>query len=178
MKRVLRSYFRSLRSHLTDAVKKKATIDALKMLVDQPFFKTAQHIGLYHPIHDEIDLTSIISEHQSFYLPRVEGDTLCFYPFKKESQLTKSHLGIFEPTQDQPFNHPLDVLCIPALAVDLQSYRLGYGRAFFDRYVALCRPKWIVAIVYDFQYVEKLPHEAHDEKVDQVIVISSSVRFE
>ena len=61
----------------------------------------------------------------------------------------------------------VDFALVPALAVDRQGYRLGYGAGYFDKLLAGrgAAPYCVTALSAAFM-VESLPHEAHDVPVD------------
>jgi 5-formyltetrahydrofolate cyclo-ligase len=61
--------------------------------------------------------------------------------FKPESIVSISKLGFEQPVFQQIIEpQELDLIILPLLAVDEQGYRLGYGKGFYDRYLARCRP--------------------------------------
>jgi 5-formyltetrahydrofolate cyclo-ligase len=64
----------------------------------------------------------------------------------------------------------VDFALVPALAVDRDNYRLGYGAGFFDGLLAShkVRPYCVTALPTRF-VVDALPHEAHDVPVDVVL---------
>ena len=64
----------------------------------------------------------------------------------------------------------VDFALVPALAVDRDNYRLGYGAGFFDGLLGShkVRPYCVTALPARF-VVEALPHEAHDIPMDLVL---------
>jgi 5-formyltetrahydrofolate cyclo-ligase len=64
----------------------------------------------------------------------------------------------------------VDFAVVPALAVDRQGYRLGYGAGYFDKLLAGrgARPFCVNALPAAF-WVEGLPHEPHDVPLDMLI---------
>jgi 5-formyltetrahydrofolate cyclo-ligase len=64
----------------------------------------------------------------------------------------------------------VDFALVPALAVDRDNYRLGYGAGFFDGLLASrkVKPYCVTALPRPF-IVERLPHEPHDIPVDLVL---------
>jgi 5,10-methenyltetrahydrofolate synthetase len=66
----------------------------------------------------------------------------------------------------------VDLALVPALAVDAQGYRLGYGAGYFDKLLAGRgeRPLCIAVLPAAF-VVKRLPHEAHDVPVDRVLAL-------
>lgn len=64
----------------------------------------------------------------------------------------------------------VDFALVPALAVDRQGYRLGYGAGYFDKLLAGrgARPFCVNALPAAF-WVEGLPHEPHDVPLDMLV---------
>jgi 5-formyltetrahydrofolate cyclo-ligase len=64
----------------------------------------------------------------------------------------------------------VDFALVPALALDRDLYRLGYGAGFFDGLLAGrgAKPFCVTALPSPF-HVASLPHEAHDVPVDLAI---------
>ena len=52
--------------------------------------------------------------------------------------------GIPEPVDGVEFDvNKIDVVFVPLLAFDLAGNRVGYGKGFYDRFLAKCRPETI-----------------------------------
>lgn len=64
----------------------------------------------------------------------------------------------------------VDFALVPALAVDRDNYRLGYGAGYFDGLLGSrkVKPYCVTALPAAF-IVERLPHEPHDVPVDAVL---------
>ena len=64
----------------------------------------------------------------------------------------------------------VDFALVPALAVDREGYRLGYGAGYFDRLLTgrRARPFCVTALPAQF-ILERVPREAHDIPVDLVV---------
>ena len=64
----------------------------------------------------------------------------------------------------------VDFAVVPALAVDLDGYRLGYGSGYFDRLLSgrTASTYCVVGLPSAF-VVESLPHEAHDQPLYLVV---------
>ena len=84
--------------------------------------------------------------------------------------------GVWDIPEPDPDRCPsyardaVDFAVVPALAVDRDGYRLGYGAGYFDKLLAGrgTRPYCVTALPAAF-VVEALPREAHDVPVDLVI---------
>ena len=66
--------------------------------------------------------------------------------------------------------HDVDLMIIPAAAVDRSGARLGWGRGYFDRALSSMpvRPP-VYAVTYDSEVVDSLPHEVHDQPITGVV---------
>jgi 5-formyltetrahydrofolate cyclo-ligase len=63
------------------------------------------------------------------------------YPLDETTELVLSPWGIPEPAAGEPVApEAIDWIVVPLLACDRRGYRVGYGKGFYDRYLARCRP--------------------------------------
>lgn len=71
-----------------------------------------------------------------------DGHTLRHFYLTPETTLVTNRWGISEPV-DAAEVHPtqLDAVLIPLLAFDEAGHRVGYGKGFYDRFLAECRPE-------------------------------------
>lgn len=72
----------------------------------------------------------------------------------------------------------VDLMLIPAAAIDQQGNRLGWGRGYFDRCIAemtTAPPLW--AVVFDDEVLSSVPVEPHDSPVDGVVTPARTLRF-
>ena len=81
--------------------------------------------------------------------------------------MRKGKFGILEPTSKVSLVDP-DLVVVPGLAFDLHLHRLGYGKGYYDRFLK-STSSYKIGICFDFQIVEKIPNESHDQKMDEVI---------
>ncbi|MDH6423119.1 5-formyltetrahydrofolate cyclo-ligase [Aurantimicrobium minutum] len=72
----------------------------------------------------------------------------------------------------------VDLIIVPASAVDKQGVRMGWGRGYFDKTLGSMgkRPP-VYAIVFDSEYVDSLPREVHDQPVTGVVTPSALITF-
>jgi 5-formyltetrahydrofolate cyclo-ligase len=63
-----------------------------------------------------------------------------------------------------------DVVLIPLLAFDVKGHRVGYGKGFYDRYLANCRPDCLKIGISFFESLASIDDvEAHDIALDMAI---------
>lgn len=132
------------------------------------FYKNARHVMLFYPLKYEVNLLDLLNDNKHFYFPKVNGENLSVCPYNDSVKLQKSSLNIYEPCSNAVLPDILDLIFVPALAVDKNNYRLGYGGGFYDRFLKTTNALTIVPVYKDF-VVEKLPHDEFDVPVDFVI---------
>ena len=127
----------------------------------------AKNVMLFYPMEHEINLLDLLNDNKNFYFPRVNGKELLVCPAGDKFQ--KSKFNIYEPCTTPVEPKFLDLVIVPALAVDSANYRLGYGGGFYDRF--LCNyPEidTVVPIQKEFIY-DEFEHDKYDVPVDYVI---------
>jgi 5-formyltetrahydrofolate cyclo-ligase len=133
----------------------------------------ASSVGIYYPIKGELDLKALIEDDKEFALPRVDRNHMVYDVFDKETSLKKNSLNIMESEDRMSLNHPLDLIIVPALAVDQSNHRVGYGKGYFDRYINDNAHIKTLCVVLDFQVVDHIDTYASDQKVYDIIVIET-----
>ena len=132
-------------------------------------FISSTNIMLYYPTASEIDILPLSQiSGKNFYLPRVNGKMLDVCRFTPNTEFTKSSYGIFEPVDDAVENSILDLVITPALMVDKNNYRLGYGGGYYDRFLKTCRAKTICPI-HSLLIVENIFPEIYDIPIDYIV---------
>ena len=64
----------------------------------------------------------------------------------------------------------LDAVLIPAAAVDRDGNRLGWGKGFYDRFLATVEGKpLLIAVVFDSDCVVDVPTDEHDAPVGAIL---------
>lgn len=64
----------------------------------------------------------------------------------------------------------LDMIVVPLVAFDRTGARLGYGGGCYDRYLSTLRPDChIVGIAFEEQRVDRVPTDAHDLPLPNII---------
>lgn len=94
--------------------------------------------------------------------------------------LRPGRFGLLEPTGPRLPPEELaaaGVVVVPALAVARDGVRLGRGGGFYDRALGHARDDaTVVALLFDDEFVEALPTEPHDRRVDAVVTPSGGWR--
>lgn len=72
----------------------------------------------------------------------------------------------------------VDLLVIPAAAVDRTGMRLGWGRGYFDKTIGSmekCPP--VYAVIFDSELIDEVPRDLHDQPVSGVVTPTRTVRL-
>ncbi len=81
-------------------------------------------------------------------------------------------VSLREPSPDEPeaATGDLDVIVVPALAVDPDGQRIGYGAGNYDRTLPrYVPPATSIAVAFDFQLVAEVPATEGDVPVQHVV---------
>lgn len=84
-------------------------------------------------------------------------------------------MGIREPVGEALKGAP-DYVITPLLAADEKGNRLGYGKGYYDRYLAKYPTAVRIGYAFDFQILHEVPTNERDEKLD-VLVTDKRVVF-
>ncbi len=121
-----------------------------------------QDILLYHPLPLELDLTPLLERYPArYYLPKVAGEGLSVHPF---GPLVPGPFGLMEPATSAVEPEVLDLVLVPGLAFDLEGFRLGRGRGFYDRFLASVAAK-TVGVAPEALLLPRLPRDPWDVPV-------------
>ena len=143
-------------------------------------YKNAGSILLYKAYNNEVDTDMIferaVADGKTVAYPvcrMAEGEPdLSFYVVNDNSQLTEGYMGIMEPDaslQLELFDNRADICITPGVAFDGKCHRIGYGKAFYDRYIRLNEPACLIGLAYEIQMADDFETEERDMAVDMVI---------
>jgi 5-formyltetrahydrofolate cyclo-ligase len=149
-------------------------------VLSSPRFRNALSIGAYFPFGTEVRTEMIMEEARKLgkkvSLPTVEGTDIAFYEFSSSKYLVKGRFGVMEPL---PYGRStdLDLLIVPGIAFDKSGSRLGYGKAYYDRYLAKSAA-YSIGMAYSFQISDRLPQHEHDVKLKAVATEKGLMTFD
>ena len=90
--------------------------------------------------------------------------------------LVPGALGISEPTGERFPIDAIELILVPALAIDSEGNRLGKGRGYYDR-VLKTSVATAVGVVFDGELVEELEVEEHDVRMQYAITPTKLLQF-
>lgn len=162
-------------------VKEKSLVIKEKLFKLKEFHR-AGLIMFYAAFKNEVDTALMMKEAQALgkkiVLPLTAPDFQIrpYLVFDLEKDLAPSSFGILEPESiraEEIEPSRIELIILPGIAFDQRGYRLGFGQAFYDRFLSSIslRP-FCLGLGYEFQIMAKIPFDAHDEKLDMVITES------
>ncbi len=176
IKQGLRRIFRQMRIDMP--CEEKAERDRL---IAQSFlalgsYRACKTLLIYYSTEIEVDTHTIINrafadgKRVAFPVCRENGE-MDFYTVESIGELLPDAYGIPAPEA-----HPSrlvdsfgETLCVvPALAYDLNGFRLGFGKGFYDRYIGRTGVKTI-GLCYESFVVEKLAVDEFDCSADALL---------
>ena len=107
---------------------------SLKILLKK-YHVDEKYIGIYWPLKGEVDIRFIreINNHK-VALPSSSKRKGISYHHWSNHQLGIDSNGIPSPKGENAINpNNISILFVPAIAIDQEGYRLGYGGGYFDR---------------------------------------------
>ncbi|MEO6893807.1 MAG: 5-formyltetrahydrofolate cyclo-ligase [Ginsengibacter sp.] len=92
-------------------------------------------------------------------IPKVDihAGHLAHYQYDEEIELITNQYGIDEPKEGfQISENEIDLVLIPLLAFDKKGYRVGFGKGYYDKFLARCRKDVLKVGLSYFGPVEKI----------------------
>lgn len=157
-----------------NALSDEETASRSSMLIakikNDPRFHSANLIALYEPINHEVDLRELYKSNKRYALPKVFGLDMHFIEINDKTRLVRSSFGILEPVDGPIVDDELDLLLVPTLALDKNYYRIGFGKGYYDRFLAKHKPRCTLGVIYDFQLFESFSHHGADIPLDGALI--------
>lgn len=177
-KRALRAELRERRQLLTEAQRADAASAITRRLDDLVDELGARSISCYLSTVAEPGTREFVTEAVRrgirVLLPITRSDGLLDWAVATDDDEVAEGLhGLPEPTGEVlgPIAvNDVDLMIIPAAAVDRTGMRMGWGRGYFDKTIGSmekCPP--VFAVIYDSEVLDSLPREVHDQPVTGVV---------
>lgn len=182
-KRILRRQVLERRKALTEQERKKAALMLTERILGHQWFYLSDVVLGFAGYGSEIDTDEILLEclrkGKCLYLPKVEGEEICFYRVCGLEELEEGYKGIREPKGDTE-RYVYDeaqidrtFMLMPGVAFDRMRGRMGYGKGFYDKFLA-SKPKLqlrTIGVGFACQMVESVPCGERDIRPCQVFCV-------
>ncbi|WP_025158516.1 5-formyltetrahydrofolate cyclo-ligase [Leifsonia aquatica] len=184
-KRALRAELRERRQNLTTTERSTATAGLTRNLVDLTTDLNARSVACFLSTTIEPDTRPFLN------WAHAQGVRVLL-PISREDGLLDWTTGDGETETEGLFGMPeavgellgpiaindVDLILVPAAAVDASGMRMGWGRGYFDKTLGSmekCPP--VYAVLFDGELVDEVPRERHDQPVDGAVTPTRIVQF-
>lgn len=184
-KRALRAELRERRQNLTSTERQAATAGLTRNLVDLATDLSARSVSAYLSTPTEPDTRPFLNwahdQGLRVLLPVSREDGLLDWTTGDGESETEGLFGLPEAVGDLlgPIAiNDVDLILVPAAAVDATGMRMGWGRGYFDKTLGSmekCPP--VYAVLFDGELVDEVPRERHDQPVDGAVTPTRIVQF-
>lgn len=181
----LRTQMLALRNGLSEDYRSVAADRLAQQLISCSPLLTVQTIMTYAPFGSELDPNRFLSYQSSglfatdqlrLVYPRVLDETSMSAYTCTPDELVSSYRAIPEPSQNAPqcALDEIDAILVPGVAFDARGYRIGYGKGYYDRFLAELlaesnhRPA-LIGITYSETVVDDALPDEHDVAVDYLV---------
>ncbi|MDD9953552.1 MAG: 5-formyltetrahydrofolate cyclo-ligase [Candidatus Woesearchaeota archaeon] len=128
----------------------------------------AKKVLFYLPMQNEVDVTPLLADVAvKHLLPYIEDDEIKASLITDPEDLVAGPHGTKEPRVKERDEY-FDVVLVPGVAFDKQKNRIGYGKGYYDKFLATTTA-YKIGLAYQNQIVPLLPTEDHDVPMDIVI---------
>lgn len=184
-KRILRAELRERRQNMPAQERELATVGLTTGLQGLVESMGARSLSCYLSMPSEPDTRPFVNWAEArgirVLFPVSREDGLLDWTVGEGEDETLGLYGIPEPVGELlgPMAiNDVDLILVPAAAIDATGMRLGWGRGYFDKTLGSmekCPP--VYAIVFDGEFVERVPHEVHDQAVNGVVTPTRIIAF-
>lgn len=122
-------------------------------------------------------IDTLVAEHKTVAIPNIVDRTrMEARRFERWQSLRPRQLGILAPAPDAALVDPVDVVITPGLAFSEEGDRLGFGAGYYDRWFAEHPVRLRIALAFEMQIVDRLPHDHTDAKMDLIVTEQRVIR--
>ena len=134
-------------------------------------------VMLYLSMRSEVETDTLLKRlhHAGKHIcaPVVDTDQNRLIPRRiqeAETALVRHRYGMLEPNTACPIFpiSQLQLIVVPGIAFDCKGYRLGYGKGFYDRFLASCPHAIPIGLAYQIQVVENTFPQVWDVPVKHI----------
>jgi 5-formyltetrahydrofolate cyclo-ligase len=184
----LRKIFIAKRAQLSQVDYERLNHDLLEQF-KQVDLSNINCIHLFLPIHKRKEPdTFLIRDWLAAHHPHIQRvfpkadfatSTMQHYIHDEQLQMGINAFGIPEPIDGNTVDpKDIDMVLVPLLAFDRQGYRVGYGKGFYDRFMAQCKPGTRFVGLSFFEPVEII-NDANefDQKIQECLLPQGLIKL-
>lgn len=176
-KAALRDEVRASLKKMSKTERAAASAQICSCLEEQELWRKARSVLFYAPLPEEPDiwrlLTDSLTAGKEVLLPRFEAEhghySACLIR-DAVRDVRKGRFGVREPVETcvTISLNRLDLILVPGIAFDMDGRRLGRGKGFYDRLLAVLEGP-TCGVAFDQQIVSHIPVEPHDMQLNCIL---------
>lgn len=147
----LRQAYKLLRKSLSENQIEDLSLQiANKLLIlpiwEQSFYHLYLSITEHHEVNTDYILNILSGKDKHIVISKSDFATsnMSHYLLTDSTAIKKNKWHIPEPVDGIPIaTEQIDVVFVPLLAFDNKGHRVGYGKGFYDKFLAECKPETI-----------------------------------
>ena len=133
--------------------------------------KKNRSILFYYPLDFEADIRKTLIKMRKIsdvYVPFMQGESFKMVPFRLP--LDKKKFGIYEARNSLKKIKKIDIAIVPAVGVDLNLQRVGFGKGMYDRFFAKLKNKpYTIFIQPEICFTKELVCDSYDVACDLLL---------
>lgn len=173
------------RDAMSPAERRKGSLLMTERILGHQWFYRSDIILCFASFGSEIDTFELINEgickYKRIFLPKVTNVSgkweMCFRRLLDQSELSIGYRGILEPPENAekyvylPAEAERTLMLMPGVAFDAYRNRLGYGKGFYDGFLAKKDALQLrtIAVGFQCQMVDRIPEREGDIRPYQII---------
>ena len=139
----------------------------------------------FWPMRSEVDVRPLMAALREkgarLCLPAIlDRTTIVFRELLRGAPMIDMGFGTAGPGPEAAELEPA-LMLVPLAAFDDRGHRIGYGAGYYDRAIARLRARGaaerLIGIAFECQRVERVPDEAHDVVLPEILTESGLRRF-
>ena len=174
------------RKALSNLKQNEKSLIVTRRLLDMGEFKTSKAVFCFLSTAHEVKTEEIILKAfrlgKDVLVPLLnpqEGD-MQVVRISRDTRFAIGKYGVKEPsleTREVVSSACIDFVIAPGLAFDIFGNRIGYGGGHYDKlFKNISNDVTRVAVGYDFQIIESVPHSDFDESVHFIVTETKTLR--
>lgn len=185
-KKELRLHYKNLRKSLSEEVLEAKSLEISNQLIQLPVWdKTYYHVFLpieeQKEVNTEFILHLLSGKDKEIVISKSDFETriMSHFLLTDNTKIRKNEYNIPEPVNGLEVpSQTIDVVFVPLLAFDVFGNRIGYGKGFYDKFLAECKPETIKIGLSFFEAVRQIDDVFEsDIKLDYCVTPEKVYRF-
>lgn len=184
-KRALRAELRERRRTMTAPERDESSAAITNNLIELARQQGVDSLSAYLSTPDEPPTRQFLAwacdNNIRVLLPVSREDGLLDWAVYDSSEESEDLFGMPVPTGELlgPIAiNEVGLIVVPAASVDRSGLRMGWGRGYFDKTLgSMERRPPVYAVIFDGEFVDSVPAEVHDQRVDGIVTPSGITTF-